>query len=232
MKNNPKKPLIITIAVMLTAVSAQAVTFTDTVGDTRSGNALMDITQVEVTHDASSIHFGITLSDGAAFWSNAFTGFSVGFDTVAGGDTANNAWSNTWFMSSGMDFFSGGFPDSGSGAGVNTYSAALGGWPEWQSGDNTWVEFDTPVISGDTISFSVSRASLGLTSSTASFDFDVYTHWSSGDIADALGSSAQILANGYDSGSNVNTYAVPEPASAAMILSMAAVFLAFAKRRF
>ena len=229
MKSIMSKAAITAIVLVLGGVTSQAATYSDASGDTRWGNALMDIIQVEVTHDVANINFDLTLGDAGSFWANEFAGFSLGIDSVAGGDTANNAWGSTYYMSSGMDFFSGG----GGGAGapyLNTYSAALGGWPEWVSGDNTWVEWTEPGISGNVISFSISRAALGLTSPTASFDFDVYTQWSSGDIEDALGSSTQITANGYDSGANINTYVIPEPASVVMTLVGAGAL--FASRRF
>jgi hypothetical protein len=221
---------ITAIIVMLGVLSAQAVTYTDSVGDDKWGNSSMDITQVEVTHDALDINFQITLGDGVAFAADDFARFGLGIDSVLGGATTADAWNDKIIMSSGMDYWSAGWTDAGSGTGLNTYDASIDGWPEWENGGDgsTWVEWTAPVLSGNDITFSISRAALGVTGATDSFDFDVYTFWNDGSAEDALGLSTTMPDNWqYDSVANVNTYVIPEPASIVMLLVSGGGLVAF-----
>lgn len=220
------------------ATSMQAAIYADAVADTVGGAGhYMDIGSVEVTNDSLNLYFKLSTVDNATFVADTFARFMVGFDTGTGGDSAANAWSNLITMP-GMDFFGGGFTDSGSGSAINFHSSALGAWPEWQSGDNTWVAYSAAVGDSTGVSFSVPLAALGL-SVGDSFNFDVYTGWSAGYAMDAVGLNDGTLtqndwASAYDSGSNVLSYtvsAVPEPSLSALSLGLATVFLVFLRRR-
>lgn len=225
-----KRVVITALAVAFGAFTAQATMYTDII----ENGGDMDITQVEVTHDATHINFVMTL-DGTTIGLDSSKHFGVAFDTVAGGDTAANAWDWQPLMSSGMDYFSAAWSDGAGYLEMNTYSEALGGWPEWDNGGNdTWAEWTEPALAGNTISFSVSRATLGVTGASDSFDFDVYTFWAGGTwTADALGSTVAGSAY-YDSTvEGVNTYVIPEPATFMLLLMSGgglAVFRRYRKR--
>lgn len=209
--------MIITVLIaILGTISVQAAIYTDSTND--QDNAAMDIAQVEVTNDALDVNFVITL-EGTGLSSDIWARFGVGIDSVAGGSTTADAWNDKIIMSSGMDFWGGGWPVNGTNsAGMNIYDAMLGGWPEWQFGGDgsTWVDFDEPVLTNNTISFSIPLATLGL-SAGDSFDFDVYSFWNDSFPADALGLSTLVPWAQYDSGTNVLSYTVttePQPATA------------------
>jgi hypothetical protein len=218
------------------APSLQAIIFTDAVTDTVGGSGhYMDISSVEVTNDAANLYFSLSTVDNATFVGDEFARFMVGIDSVAGGNSAANAWSNLITMP-GMDFFGGGFTDSGSGSAINFHSSALGGWPEWQSGDNTWVAYSEAVADPTGVTFSVPLSALGLAVGDT-FNFDVYTGWSTGYAMDAVGLSDGTLtqndwASAYDSGGDVLSYTVvPEPSLYALSLGLVMGFLIFLRRR-
>lgn len=223
---------ITAIIVMLGVLSAQADSYLDPVGDDKWGTASMDITQVELNNNTTDLQFTVTLGDGAAFAADAWAKIGFGIDSVAGGSTTADAWNDKIIMSSGMDFWGGGWTDTGLGAGINVYNSALGGWPEWQYGGDgsTWAAYDDLTISGNDVSFSIPLASLNL-SVGDTFDFDVYTFWNDGSAEDALGLATTMPDNWqYDSGSNLNSYTViPEPAT--LIMALVGAGALFASRR-
>jgi len=220
-----KYAVITTLAVALGIFTAQAAVYTDTID---AGGGDMDITQVEVTHDAANINFVLTL-DGTSIGLDTSKHIGVAFDTVAGGDTGANAWDYQPYMSAGMDYFSAGWTDGADYLQLNTYSEALGGWPEWDNGANdTWAEWTEPAIAGNTISFSVSRAVLGVTGAADSFDFDVYTFWSGGTwTADGLGATVGGSGSYNSTVNGINTYAIPEPATFVLMLMSGGGLVAF-----
>lgn len=219
-----------------TGTSLHAVIYTDAVSDTVGGPGhYMDISSVEVTNDAQNLYFSVSTVDNAAFVADEFARFMIGIDSVVGGDSAANAWSELITMP-GMDFFGGGFTDSGSGSAINFHSSALGAWPEWVSGDNTWVAYSEAGADSTGVSFSVALSDLGLDVGDT-FNFDVYTGWSTGYAMDAVGLNDGTLtqndwASAYDSGGNVLSYTVvPEPSIFAGALGLFAGFLVFFRRR-
>lgn len=197
---------------MCSATFMRAEIFTDALNDTVGGSGhYMDISSVEVTNDAANLYFSLSTMDNAAFVADGFARFMVGIDSVEGGESATNAWSNLITMP-GMDYFGGGFTDSGSGAAINFHSSALGSWPEWQSGDNTWVAYSEAVADSTGVSFSVPLSALGLEVGDA-INFDVYTGWETGYAMDAVGLSDGTLtqddwASAYDSGDKVLSYTI------------------------
>jgi hypothetical protein len=201
-----KNTILIVLAVILGSISAQAIIYTDAIDEAPDE---FDITQVEVTNDATNLYFMITLAT-VGLASDEWARFGFGIDSVTNGATTADAWNDKIIMSSGMDFWGGGWTVQGTNSsGLNVYDASLGGWPEWENGGDgsTWVYYWGPEFSSNTISFGVSLATLGL-SAGDSFDFDVYTFWNDGYPSDALGLSGPILWEQYDSGTNVVTYTV------------------------
>lgn len=205
-----KKMTITVLALVLGTLSAQATTYTDSIGDDKWGNSLMDIISVEVTNDSTNIYFDIVLGDPATFAADPWARFGVGIDSVAGGSTTADAWNDKIIMSSGMDFWGGGWTaETTNSPGINIYSAALGGWPEWENDGegSTWVYWWGAEVS-NSISFGVDMTKLGLFNGD-SFNFDIYTFWHDTSAADALGLPTPMPDTPqYDSGTNVLSYTI------------------------
>lgn len=205
-----KTMTISALALVLGTISAQATTYTDSIVDDKWAEAKMDITSVTVTNDSTNLYFEIVLGDTLAFVADPWARFGVGIDSIAGGSTTADAWNDKIIMSSGMDFWGGGWTaETTNSAGINIYDATLGGWPEWENGGDgsTWVYFWGPEMS-NSISFGVNMSAIGL-SGGDTFNFDVYTFWHDGSAEDALGLSTTMPDNPqYDSGTNVLSYTV------------------------
>ena len=192
-------------------VCTPAAVYLDPLGDTSevSGH-YMDIDSVEVSNDDQYLYFAIRVGDNAAFSLDPYARYMVAFDTVPGGDSDANAWHNSVTMP-GMDYFGGGW--TGNDPGINFYSAALGGWPEWlNNGNNTWIYFYNSTMDADGIQFQVDFGLLALQVGD-SFAFDVYTGWDGKTATDALGlndgTPTQLDGNtAYDSSTNVLTYTI------------------------
>lgn len=227
-----KLPKLVLSGLLAVAASLQAQPYTDATADTIA-TPMLDIQSVNVSNDATSLFFTVNLGDNDSFYSSGFTRLMLGFNTTTGGTDTANAWGSGATML-GMDFFAG-----GSSAGMNLYSKALGGWPEWQnSNNNTWVAY-SPLTNASGLNFSLPLSSLGLNGGDT-FTFDVYTAFSdTGRAIDAAGksTSTQIDWNlvDYNSGSNVLSYtvaAIPEPSTyAAIIGSLALGFVAWRRRK-
>ena len=191
---------------------ASAVTYSDSTGDTFPVNGIMDITSVEVTHNATDIIFKINLNGNptADDWGK----YMIGIDSTGGGDSSGNAWARPISMP-GMDWWIGSWADSGNGAEVWKYTGSWGLQSATYASnpDNVGLTKDTSSV---TIKFAY--AGLGLTT----FKFDVYTSGGGGGdgAVDALGNPNQTIAdwgNSYDSGTLVNTYTIPEPSSLVLV---------------
>jgi len=198
------------VTMLLTAFCVQATIYTDATNDIPGDvDAFMDITQVDVTNDATNLNVVITFA-AEGMVSNEYARFGIGIDSTTNGSTTADAWNDKIIMSSGMDFWGGGWTVQGTNtAGLNVYDASLGDWPEWLHGGDgsTWVYYWGPEFSSNTVSFGISLATLGL-SAGDTFDFDIYSFWNDGYPSDALGVSSLIPWVQYDSGVNVSTYTV------------------------
>jgi hypothetical protein len=210
------------------SVPAYGVVYNDATGENHDGNPHMDIASVEVTNDATSISFKINLNGSIANptdWGK----YLIGFDTVAGGNTnqddTGNGWSRSISMSSGMDYWSGSWVDSGGGVQLFNWNGT------------SWNLTGTPthVLGPQSTTLTYSLASLGL-SDGSTFNFDVYTSGGgNGDGANDASSNPLQASPGWPDHYNstlVSTYTVvvPEPASAAM-LGIAGLALLGRRRR-
>jgi hypothetical protein len=194
------------------ALQADAVTYNDTVGDQGAGNStpIMDITSVEVTHNATDLIFKINLNGDpiATDWGK----YCIGFDTTAGGDPVGDGWARPIGMSlpDGMDYWVGSWVDGPMGAQL---------W-QWTG---SWNIIAAPSISKDTSSVTLQfpYAPLGLTSSS-SFNFDVYTTGGGGSdtAVDSLANPAPTVAGWsdyYNSGNLTHVYTIPEPSTLVLV---------------
>jgi hypothetical protein len=236
---------------------ASATTYTDALGDNYGGPEV-DISSVSITNDASNIYFQINMNPAANLATNYFANYEIGFQMNggAGGQTAingtfgtgnpaaGNPYGNSVGISTGENFFIGSFlagPTYNGGAQLYGYSSTAG----WNQIDSTMLATIVPTGSPST-SFAFPLSDLGL-SVGSKFNFDVWTSFGSPQGAyDALDNTtgtpdaggAPYSGGFYDSatagGSTFATTvytvtAVPEPASVATTLSLAA--LALTKRR-
>jgi hypothetical protein len=208
----PSALLILT----LTALPAKAGTYTDATGDgalVGVGGGILDITSVEVTHNATDLIFRINLAGDpvATDWGK----YMIGIDSAPGGDPAGNGWARPIGMSSGMDYFIGSWADWGNGAELRNWTGAA-----WNLQSATYnPNPDNLTFAKDTssVTLTFNYAGLGLAWGS-SFSFDVYTSGGGGTdgAVDALANPNQTIANwtdSYDSGSLVYVYTIPEPAT-------------------
>lgn len=234
--------------------AASAETYTDALGDNYGGPEV-DIASVVITNDASNIYFQINMNPAANLATNYYANYEIGFQMNggAGGQTAingtygtgnpaaGNPYGNSVGISTGENYFIGSYlagPTYSGGAQLYGYSATAG----WNQIDSTMPATIVPTGAPST-SFAFPLGDLGLVNGS-SFNFDVWTSFGSPQGAyDALSQSvlppgaAPYSGGSYDAAtapgstfaSQVYTVSVPEPASAATILSLGT--LALTKRR-
>jgi hypothetical protein len=238
MKKYIPPALFLATSVFVSSTQAQVV-FLDTVGDTftDAGSGILDITGVQVSHTDTDLTFIISL-DGNPVATN-WGKYMIGFDTIVGtGDTASNGWERPISMSSGMNHWIGTWVDENTGGGQVWNFDTSSSLPIWSL--NSQMGGSNPanllvLAEASSVTIQVSLASLGLTAES-SFRFDIYTSGGgAGDSAvDAAGNPSQSIAdwgNFYDSGTDVLTYAIPEPSTYAAIFGGLALLGAFAYRR-
>lgn len=207
---------LLTAALAATAFSAaaSATVYTDPTNDMFDNSlAHLDLTQVEVTNTLTDITFKISTRANpinTPDWGK----YQVGIDTnPATGDAttpAGNPWGRLVSMSGKMDAWLGSWVDSG--GGVQPWTHA-GSWT--QNG-----QFGV-TISGDSTSFTVPLASLGLVPGQT-FAFDVYATGGGADGAnDALSIGTQASSNWnvpfQTQGGLEYTVVIPEPATLGLL---------------
>jgi len=154
--------------------------------------------------------------------------YMVGIDSKSGGDTAGNGWARPISMSSGMDYWLGGWADSGNGLELRNWTGSA--WNLQSATYNPNPDNITVAKTTNSITYTANFAGMGLAIGNT-FQFDVYTSGGGGGdgAIDALGNPNQTVAdwgNSYDSGSLVVSYTlVPEPAALALLGMGAAMLL-------
>ncbi len=209
-----KKIIVLTIAALFMTAPIFGTVYTDPTNDLDAAvnNDNLNFTGAEVTNDVTTISFTIkTLGD---IQTTDWGKYMIGINSVAGGDTNGNAWARPISMSSGMDYWLGGWVDGG------------GGFQVWKWEASAWNQTTNyvPVITANSATYTVNLSDLGLAPGS-SFTFDIYSSGGgAGDTAiDALSLSTPTVtgwSEPYDSGANVSTYAlpIPEPASIFLVL--------------
>ena len=220
MKLSTGLAVVSTVAFLAVAArQAKAVTYADSTGDTAFGIPITDITSVEVNNNATDLIFKINLAGDpvATDWGK----YMIAIDSAPGGDTLSDGWARPITMSSGMDFWIGGWADSGNGIENRNWTGAAWNLLAASYGPNAGnVSFTKDTSS---VTMMVKLADLGLSVGN-SFIFDVYTSGGGGgdSAVDALANPSQSIANWgdpYNSASpNVRTYTVvPEPSTIALV---------------
>lgn len=221
------KKVFALLAVAGLATAAQATIYTDAQNELFDNSfGHLDISSVEVTHDANWITFvvntrgSIDPGAGGASWGK----YTIGIDTGAAGGDSTNGWGrNISWNGQGIDFWIGTWADNngfGMGGELRQMSGA-------NDGSNTLLDatYTTgTLIQGSTAAFSqtirVSRAAMGL-SGNASFGFDVMTTGGSGSDPGVDHLSRSDMATSDWSVQSVSgtfvTYTIPTPGAAALL---------------
>ncbi|MCE9619450.1 MAG: hypothetical protein K8R92_06040 [Planctomycetes bacterium] len=195
----------------LAASSSFADVYVDAENDLfdNGGLANLDISSVSVTNDASSITFAVT-TRGFASWSK----FMILIRTAGNGD-GSNAWSRPINQNGGnANHFIGSWIDQPT---DNSQNVAFngGGW-DW-GGSQTF----TNSVSGNTVSWTVSLASLGLSAGDHMY-FDVATSGGGNDPGVDHLSRATAATSGWGEASTAGEYldyrVVPVPTPGAIAL--------------
>lgn len=215
-------PVVSVLATLaLAGMSASAATYGDSTGEGAilTSNPHLDITSVEVNNTATDLIFKINLLGDpvATDWGK----YIIGINSTAGGDTVGNGWGRPIGMSSGMDYWVGGWADSGNGAEIRNWTGSA--WNLQSATYNPNPDNLSLVKNSSSVTIQFKYAGLGLAPGS-SFSFDVYTTGGGGtdSAIDALANPGQTVANWgdtYNSGLLADTYTlpVPEPSVFALI---------------
>ena len=139
--------------------------YVDPAGDIATGNANLDITQVEVTDDGTDLVVRLTVDDLNADWGK----YLFFADYTSGGSGDND---NPWFRNisglSGTDLFVGTWIDNGGGADAHLHDDI-----SWNSTGSisAWVDWETNTIQWNFYNFVSDLSALGI----FGFDFEVAT---------------------------------------------------------
>jgi MYXO-CTERM domain-containing protein len=213
------KNLITTASALLIASAAHAGIFgsysdaTDDLFDNGLGN--LDISGVGVSDDGTNITFAVTTRS----FQN-WTKYMIAVDSEATAGTGTNAWGRPWDLNGPqIEHFIGSWVDAPSSNAQNvTFRSGAWDWSNYETFSNS--------VSGNTVSFTVSLASLGL-SAGQSFSFDVGTSGGGGgDPAVDLLSRSDVATTGWGSPSvsgEFRTYTVTPTPGAIALLGLAGI---------
>jgi hypothetical protein len=210
------KPIGILVVPALATTVAMGDIYMDPVGDIATGNANLDITQVEVTDNGTDLIVRLTVDNLDGDWGK----YLFFADFTDGGSSDND---NPWFRNigglSGTDYFVGSWLDGGGGASASYHYD--GGW---QGGDSPAMSIDWAT---STITWTLTDLmSEAMASGATGFDFEVATTGGNGGdpAIDLLGGEG--TQPGWGGGSTSTDWmhyefsAVPAP-SAIALLAMA-----------
>ena len=208
------KPHFIAMFTVTSLVASVALgdIYYDATGDIATGNANLDITQVEVTNDESNVYLTLTVDSLDGDWGK----YLLFFDIFGGGSGDNdNPWGRDIGGLSGTDYFVGSWLDGGGGTDGSVYT------------DDGWANVVNPGMTVDwvlnTISFTFEdMVTLYTNDGISGFNFEVATtggNW--GDPAiDLLGGEG--TQPGWGGGSTSTDWmhyeiAIPAPSALALL---------------
>ncbi|MDP7008082.1 MAG: hypothetical protein QGI78_00760 [Phycisphaerales bacterium] len=159
-----KLPLIV-LSSLVTPVAMGDI-YMDPVGDIATGNANLDITQVEVTDNGTDLIVRLTVDNLDGDWGKyLFFG-----DYWSGGSGDND---NPWFRDisglSGTDLFVGTWLDGGGGADAQENTA--GSWGPSAFAVSAWADWENNTVQWNFYNFVSDLTAIGITG----FDFEVAT---------------------------------------------------------
>ena len=215
------KKLILMLGATAMVAGANAVVFSDTIGDVNMPAGYFannDIKSVTVTNDSSNVYFNIELA-GSITSGFDWGKYAIMIDSAAGGYTGVNptVWNRSIQMPAGMDHWIGAWVDGGGGHQVHNYTGVANNW-------NNPAGNEGVSLAGNNFTIAVGFAEIGV-SMYSTFCFDVMSSGGGGNDSawDLLSKSA--INDGVDnngvtgwqeltqSTSQVKYQVVPEPAS-------------------
>jgi len=118
--------------------------YTDPTGDIATGNANLDITQVEVTDDGTDMSITLTLADLNADWGNYMIFMDIpGWSpsNMPGSPDNDNPWGRNVSGLAGTDYFVGSWLSGGGGFELNGYFDSVG-WFTFGEGESMTMSID------------------------------------------------------------------------------------------
>lgn len=199
--------------IVVSAASAE-VTFTDAVGDEATSNSNLDLTQVTVDNDNTSLTIAVSVADLHSDWGKHMLFFETGHP-------GHNGNSNPWFRNvdhagNEISHFIGTWLDSGGGSAMSSYNA----------GSDSWDSVSSPATvidwGSNTFTYTIALADLGIGLGDM-IRFDVAsTGGGGGDPATDMISSGHHgnWGEGSNLGSDLMEYTtVPAPGALALLLT-------------
>jgi len=150
----------------LVAAPAMGAIYTDPSGDIATGNANLDITQIEITDNGTDLVVRLSVAALDADWGK----YLFFMDAWDGGSGDNdNPWGRDIAGLSGMDIFVGSWLDGGGGA--LGYEFGSGGWSELPFAVSVWADWDNNTVQWNFYDLVAGLSSAGITG----FDFEAAT---------------------------------------------------------
>ncbi|WP_193212282.1 hypothetical protein [Luteolibacter marinus] len=184
MKTRPLTGALCLVAA--TAIAQTTENYPDATGEVAVGTfPHLDLTSVDVTVDATETNITFILHLAGSPVATDWGKYAIGLRSNPGGATTGNGWGRPIHFAGGMTHWIACWVDGGNGGQVHHYTGS-------------WAETDSPVVTKDATSVSITTttAALGLSPGEV-FSFDVYsTGGGGGDGAvDALSAAASSINN-------------------------------------
>ncbi len=201
-----KRSLLVTAVAASLASVAAADSYTDASNDLfDNGFDNLDITGVSMSDDGVNLSVAVT-TRGFQTW----TKYMMYFNTTGAG-TTSNAWSRPVNLTSNIDYYIGSWVD-----------AATDNAQFWAWGSGAWGQTGTltNAVSGNTVTFTMSLASLGLSAGQTIY-FDVATSGGGNDPGVDHLSRSDMATSGWGSASTSGDFlaytTVPTPGAIALL---------------
>ena len=201
-----KRSLLVTAVAASLASVAAADSYTDASNDLfDNGLDNLDITGVSMSDDGVNLSVAVT-TRGFQTW----TKYMMYFNTTGAG-TTSNAWSRPVNLTSNIDYYIGSWVD-----------AATDNAQFWAWGSGAWGQTGTltNAVSGNTVTFTMSLASLGLSAGQTIY-FDVATSGGGNDPGVDHLSRSDMATSGWGSASTSGDFlaytTVPTPGAIALL---------------
>jgi len=210
---------------------AMADVYTDSANDIADGinnaGGTMDILSAEVTSDATSITFKITVNGDTA--ATDWVKYMVAINSKPGGDTTGNGWGRPIIQSTGMDIWLGSWIDSGNGIENRQWDGAA-----WNLTSASYLANPNVSVikSGNMVTINATLAGLGLAFGDV-IRFDIVSSGGGGTdgAIDSLANPTfQVFDWGQPSDVGNLVFTIPSP-SAAVLAGLAGLGLAGRRRR-